>query len=303
MNEIQETVLFKTHQHFVVPLIDIFKWTMIATFPIWIIAYLISEFSILFSLICMLISTTAISIYHIFFRKRGFFQITNQRLSINVRSWFFSQYDLTIYFKNIKDIAYSKNNVMSYIFNYWTFFARSWWGIEWDFQVIHIPNIEKIYKYVNYLYSLDEEERKNINYIKQTESNNPENINKSKEEIIEDEKINILKIPWVKEIIQLSWEDKRYIFENEEDRNHWVYETINRDIVLCITHDSLFREADAPIVIQQWNKTIFPAVSFHEVKQKNTVSSSPWIRVHNYLITKFKNTDWMDATILIGFDL
>lgn len=303
MIESKENVLFKTHQHIIVPIVDICKWIIITSVPLSIITFFISEYSLSITLGVFLLPTIIISAYHLFFWNRWFFQITNQRLSINARNWFFSQYDISIYFKNIKDIAYSKNNILHYIFNYWTFFARSWWWIEGDFQVKHLPNIEKIYKYINYIYSLSEEDRKNINYIQQTTQKNPENENKTKEEIIESEKINLLQIPWIKEIIQLNWDDKKYIFENEEDRNHWIYETLKRDVVFCVTHDSLFREADTPIVLQEWNKVIFPAVSFHEIKQKNTISGSPGLRVHNYLMHKFSNTDWMDATILIWFDL
>lgn len=297
-----EKVLFKTNQHIIVPTINLFKWILIFALPISIIIFLISDFNLYLFIFIFIILIIWLIIYNLYFRKNWEFIITNQRISINVKNWFFSQYDLSIYFKNIKDIAYSKNNFISYLFNYWTFFARSWW-IEWDFQVQHIPNIQKIYKYINYIFTLSDEERKNLNYLSQSENINPWNINKTKEEIVEEEKINLLQIPWIKEVIQISWEDRKYIFENEEDRNHWIYETIKKDVVLCVTHDSLFRDADAPIVLTIWTKTIFPAVSFHEVNQKNTISWSPWIRVHNYLITKFKNTDWMDATILIGFDL
>jgi hypothetical protein len=69
-----------------------------------------------------------------------------------------------------------------------------------------------------------------------------------------------------------------------------------------VTHDSSFRSADAPIVLKLWSKVIFPAVSFHEIKEKNTVSSSPWIEVHKYLSNKFKNLAPDDATLIIGFD-
>jgi len=81
-----------------------------------------------------------------------------------------------------------------------------------------------------------------------------------------------------------------------------VYESIKRDIVFCATHDSTFRDPDERIIIKLGNKIIFPTVGFHEIKQKNIVSSSPGIEVHKYLIKKLKNFHEDDATLLIGFD-
>ena len=72
---------------------------------------------------------------------------------------------MSIYFKNIKDIAYSKNNIFHYMFNYWTFFARSSAGAGGDFEWNALPDIEKIYKYVNNIYLLSEEKRELLDSI------------------------------------------------------------------------------------------------------------------------------------------
>ena len=125
----------------------------------------------------------------------------------------------------------------------------------------------------------------------------------SKDEIIQHELDNLLSIKWIVEWYMINDNDKRFVFENEEDRNHWVYETIKREIVYCVTHDETFRDPDAPIVFKYWNKVIFPAIWFHEINQKKVVSSSPWIIVHEYLTTKLKRFSKDDATLLIGFDL
>ena len=207
---------------------------------------------------------------------------------------------MSIYFENIKDIAYSKNNILHYLLNYWTFFARSspWaWG---DFTVKNIPNVETVYKIVNYLHILSKEDR---NELKNLDIDNKKIKKEDILDIIENEKNKLLNIKWIKEVILLDEDFKKYIFENEEDRNHWVHETIRKKIVFCVTHDSYFRNADSQIVLKLWKKIIFPAVSFHEIKRSSTVSSSPWEEVHKYLIKKFKNIDEDDATILIGFDL
>jgi hypothetical protein len=52
-------------------------------------------------------------------------------------------------------------------------------------------------------------------------------------------------------VILLSSEDKKFIFENEEDRNHGVYDTIKRKILFAVVHDSSFRDADSNIVLKR----------------------------------------------------
>ncbi len=214
---------------------------------------------------------------------------------------------MNIFYKNIRDMAYSKNNIFHYMFDYWTFFARSSAGADGDFEAKYIPKVEKIYKIINYLYLLDPKERQAITSLSQIENVKKEIIKEeekeTKESIITKEMSVLKTIVWVKEVIALSNEDKRYIFENEEDKNHGVYDCLKRDILLCITHDEILRQPDNPIVHKLGKKVIFPSVNFHEIKRKNVVSSSPWIEIHKYLIKKFKNVDESDATILIGFDL
>jgi hypothetical protein len=44
-------------------------------------------------------------------------------------------------------------------------------------------------------------------------------------------------------------------------------------------------------------------VKFHEILRPWVISSSPWMRVHEYLLPKFKDFDDFDATLLIWFDM
>ena len=69
---------------------------------------------------------------------------------------------MSIYYKNIRDMAFSKNNIMHYALGYGTFFARSSAGAVGDLEARHIPQIEKVYKIINYLYNLSEEERRAV---------------------------------------------------------------------------------------------------------------------------------------------
>lgn len=210
---------------------------------------------------------------------------------------------MSIYYKNIRDLAYSRNNILHYFFNYWIFFARSSAWAEWDFEVPYIPDVEKVYKIINALYLLPDEKRRYVRTLEDIKSFNGPDVLENIAAVIEMEKQNLLSIQWIKEVVLLNDEDRRYIFEHEEEKNHGVYECIKRRVLFSATHDSTFRNPDAPIVLKLWNKVIFPAVNFHEITRPSTVSSSPWIDIHNFLSQKFTHLDQYDATLLIGFDL
>lgn len=225
---------------------------------------------------------------------------------MKVRNWIFSNFDMSIYFKNIKDIAYSKNHFLHYMFDYGTFFARSSAGATGDFEASSIPKVQKVHNYVNNIYLLSEENRELLDTLEDLD-NSPKlkkpASKESIEEIVEKEKQNLMNIQWIKEVIRLTDADRVFIFENEEDRNHWVYETLRKKILFAVTHDSTLREPDEQIVLQKWKKTIFPTVKFHEIDRPWVISSSPGLVVNDYLKDKFKDMDEYDATLVIGFDV
>lgn len=308
MDKNNEKILIKIHQHPIVFIMKSSKGILFFVLPItliisWIISLLWWYFLLLFIWLFIIFSTLLIR-YHYFFRVSWYFFLTNFRISIDHRNGVFSKYQMSIFYENIKDIAYSKNNVLHFMLDCWTFFARSSPWSTWDFEATFIPDIESIYRYVWHIYSLPKEKRVTIHSLTDLENINTI-VGKGLEKkiVIKKEKDNLMKIKWILQVVELTDEDKIFIGENEDTNNHWVFETIKRKIVLCVTHDDKFRDPDDNIVLKYWNKVIFPAISFHELKQDNVVSSSPWIKVHQYLIKKFKDPDEMDATILIGFDI
>ncbi len=101
----------------------------------------------------------------------------------------------------------------------------------------------------------------------------------------------------------LNKKDLDYIRNNEEKNNIGVFECLKREYVLIAAHDSSFRNPEGDIVKKEKEEVIFPAVRFSEVKAKNVVSSSPSIKIHNYLIERFKLRLDDEATLIIGFDL
>lgn len=291
-----ENQILKIHQHKIKMILKSLKAFLFLWIIIWIFTFILSN-SVKTTLIIEILTFILIYAYNYFFWSQSYFLVTNEKLSVNVRNWLFSQYSMWIYFDQIKDMAYSKNHFLHYFFNYWVLFVRSSAWSDGNFIVDDIPNIEEVYKKVSHLYAL-------WNDRKIIEKENKSEKKLSKEEIIKNAKNTLLNIQWIKEVEILDNNDKKFIFETEEDKNHGVYECIKRQITFVATHDSSFRNADAPIVLKLGNKVIFPPVSFHEIKEKNTVSSSPWIEVHNYLVkNKLENIWEFDATLLIWFDV
>lgn len=217
---------------------------------------------------------------------------------------------MAIHYGNIRDVAFSKNNILQYITWSGTIFARSSAAAVGDFEAYWTPDIERVYKIVNYLHNLEGKERKKLDHIDEltdtmqqwrdiigwVPQETPADAVKKETEVL-------LKIQWIKEVIELSDADRRYIFEFEEERNHGVFECLRRQVLLAATHDSTFREPDEAIVMQAGKKVVFPVVKFHEIKRPKVSSSSPWLAIHEYLTPKFENVWEYDATLIIWFDM
>ncbi len=305
MINLNENILLKSRQHKLVLITNFLKNYLVFWLIITILLNVFRNINVFIKIAISISIALIIFSYSAFFWLKSYFVVTNKQIYLDVRNWIFSNFRMWIYFHNIKDMAFSKNNIFHYMFNYWTFFARSRASSNWwDFTANSVPNIEKVFWIINAIYTLKQDKRESLQNLSELEA--ILNINKpalSEADVIEFEKNNLLSIKWIKEVILLDWVDRKFIFDNEEDKNHWVYESLRRKVLLCVTHDDTFRDPDEPIVYKTSVKHIFPWIWFHEVKRNNVVSSSPWIVVHNYLLPKFKKLDKDDATILIWFDL
>lgn len=100
----------------------------------------------------------------------------------------------------------------------------------------------------------------------------------------------------------LTHDEKDFVSQNEDPKNVGVLEAARRQFCVCLVHDSSWREPTQTIVRKENGEIIFPPVVFPEVPAKNVVSSSPGIRVHEWL-TKKVRVEGDEATLLIGFDL
>lgn len=315
MQHFHDTVLYKTHEHFLVVVIKTFFAIIPLSIVYLILWFFLLDYRVYLTVLFFIVAVIFFAWYY-FFWVKSYFIISNEKIVVKVRNGIFSKFHMNIYFKNIRDAAFSKNHMLHYVFDYGTLFARSSAGAVWDLEAKNIPNIERVYKIVNYLYNLSEQERKTLTnldaiiHLKSVDVSSPwvEELKwgekkETLKEAIEKEKNILLKIQWLKEVVVLSDSDRRYIFEHEEDRNHGVYECLRRQVVFAATHDSTFREPDEAIVMQAWEKVVFPVIEFHEIKRKKVSSSSPWLLIHEYLTAKFENCGDYDATLLIWFDI
>lgn len=313
MQHYTDRVLYKTHQHFIVVLIK----CLYASIPCFVLFVLLSFFfpeKMLISFVVLTFIFLSIIALYYFFWIKSYFIITNEKVVVKVRNGLFSKFHMNIYFKNVRDAAFSKNHLLHYMFDYGTLFLRSSAGAVWDLEAKNIPHIEKVYKIVNFLHNISEEERRSIQNLDEITSSQPSSIKgeeiqswgekqETLSEATQKEKNILLNIQGIKEVVELSDADRRYIFGHEEDRNHGVYECLRRQVLFAATHDSTLREPDEAIVMKAGEKVVFPVVEFHEIKRKKVSSSSPWLDVHHYLEPKFENFGEYDATLLIWFDI
>jgi hypothetical protein len=189
-NHISDQALYKVHQHKII----LFSNFIIAFLKFGIFSCIVVYFLFLRFPFFQIISIAAIPVlfflFYWFFWVRSYFYITNEKIVVKVRNGIFSHYYMSIYYKNIRDLAYSKNNILHYFFDYGAFFARSSAGAGGDFEVPYIPQVEKVYKIINALYLLSEEKRKQIISLEQLQSTKISNTS----QVIESEKQKLLSI-------------------------------------------------------------------------------------------------------------
>ena len=104
------------------------------------------------------------------------------------------------------------------------------------------------------------------------------------------------KIPGLGNFHFLDRKDIIKIKELEEARNTGVFDVLEKNNVLMMTHTSEFRPPSAPIVVNNE----FPAIKFPEIE--GAISSSPGIKVHNYLIERFSLVLTDEATLIVGWN-
>ncbi len=160
----EEKILYKTHQHWIIPLLKSFKMIGSAGIIVAFITYFLSSFSWIWTLSVFLILSFFIATYYYYLWIHSWLMIGNQKITLTVRNGIFSQYAMSIRYRNIRDCAVSKSNFWSFLLKYGTLFIRSS-GAEWDFESHFIPKVGKLYALVNALSRYGDDDRSEIHTI------------------------------------------------------------------------------------------------------------------------------------------
>ncbi len=228
---------------------------------------------------------------------------------------------MTINYDSIRDIEMEKENILHFISGCGTLYARSSSGSQSDFRSTWTPNINKVYEKVNFLNNLSEEDRKQITSyenlmtaIGNTKQENKAIVDENKQvsenskkedshmETITKEAKTLKNKEGIHEIILLTDEDRLRVFEQEEEKNHWVHEVLKKDVVYAVIHDESFSIDGQDEVIRIWDKEIYPTLDFHDLKTDKAVAGYPGIEVQTYLSGRFVKTVKTNKILLIWFD-
>ena len=208
MQHYTDTVLYKTHQHVVVLILRIISIFMPYAIVVMFVSFFALDWgnrglgSFVLEAITLIVWLLLISGWYYFFWVKSYFIISNEKIIVKVRNGLFSKFHMSIHYRNIRDTAFSKNNIFHYLFGYGTFFARSSAGAMWDLEAKSIPHIEKVYKIINALHNISDEDRKRITSVDDLHIfwNDTETISQATEK----ERRVLLWVQWIKEVVQLT---------------------------------------------------------------------------------------------------
>lgn len=159
-----EKILYKTHQHWIVPVIGAIKYICLFALPIAVVTYFMSDYSWVWTSVIFLLVALVIGAYDYYLWDHSWLFIGNQKVTLSVRNGIFSQFAMNVRYRNIRDCAVSKHSMWSFLFKYGTIFIRSS-ANEGDFHANYVPKVGKVYALVNALTRYNDEERAEIETI------------------------------------------------------------------------------------------------------------------------------------------
>ena len=159
----EEKILYKTHQHWIIPAINSVKLIFLIALPISVFTYFLVYSWLITSCVFLIISGIVI-VYDHYLWEHSWLMIGNQKVTLSIRNWLWSQYAMNIRYRNIRDSAVSKNSVWWYFFKYVTLFIRSS-ANDGEFRASYVPKVGKIYALINALSRYSDDERAKFNTI------------------------------------------------------------------------------------------------------------------------------------------
>ena len=161
-----EKILYKTHQHWIIPVINSLKLIIIVATPIAMMTYFFSGYSWGWTIFIGLLISGSLVAYDHYLWHHSWLMIGNQKITLSIRNGLWSQYAMNIRYRNIRDSAVSKNSMWGYLFKYGTLFVRSS-AQDGDFRAHFVPKVGKVYALVNALSRYSDDERAHFDSIEQ----------------------------------------------------------------------------------------------------------------------------------------
>lgn len=304
----EEKILYRTHQHWIVPAMWFVRLMIFVVIPMSVVVYFFGWYSWILVMITSFVLTSLIAWYVWFLWRNSWLFIWNQKITLFVKNGLWSQYTMSVQYRNVRDSAVSKNSFFGYMLGFWTFFVRSSAG-DGEFQAQFIPKAWKVYALVNALSCYSDEQRSRIHDITTLHQMHQgkdyvhqKSFEKSQDGV--EHNISILQnIAWITAVMRLDTVAQEWIRAHEESRNHGVLETLRRNNVLVFLHDSSFRMPAGKLSEKTASGEVyFPWVPFPEIQGDNVISGSPSKKIHDQIIKIFAHTNPDDASVLVGWD-
>jgi uncharacterized membrane protein YdbT with pleckstrin-like domain len=162
----EEKILYKTHQHWIIPVINSLKLIIIVAIPMAIVTYFLSGYSWALTSLVFIIISAILAAYDHYLWHHSWLMIGNQKVTLSIRNGLWSQYAMNIRYRNIRDLAVSKNSIWGYLFKYGSLFVRSSVA-EGDFRAHYVPKVGKVYALINALSRYSDDERAGFSSIEQ----------------------------------------------------------------------------------------------------------------------------------------
>ena len=179
----EEKILHRSRQHWIVPFLKSLKYTAFIAFPFAFVTYFLANFSWVWTLSVFFFLWGSIGWYEYYLWQNSWLLVGNQKITLSVRNGIFSQYAMSIRYRNIRDCAVSKNSMIGYFLKYGTLFVRASSGSDGDFQAQYVPKVGKIYALINALSRYNDDDRAEIDSIEKLHAHHTKKEFSPKEEI------------------------------------------------------------------------------------------------------------------------
>ncbi len=91
-----EKILYKTHQHWIIPVIGSIKYIGLIALPLAIVTYFLMSYSLIWTFSVFLIVSAVVIAYDHYLWEHSWLFIGNQKVTLSVRNGIFSQFAMNV---------------------------------------------------------------------------------------------------------------------------------------------------------------------------------------------------------------